>query len=456
MHEMDTITALATPPGHGSIAVIRISGPETYQIADRLLRVRGPAPSERAPYTFAFGHISTGGVDLDECLMLFMRAPHSFTGEDVVEIQGHGGPVVSGRILRAVIEAGARPAEPGEFSRRAFLNGRIDLVQAEAVNDLIRSQSDRAAAAALEQLEGALSRRFNDLYDELLTVAADLEATLDFPDDELPPAVTVEIFRRLEAVREHLAGLIATWDEGHMLREGVSVVISGKPNTGKSTLLNALLGRERAIVSEVPGTTRDFIEEGLILDGIPLRIIDTAGLRVTDCGIEQEGIERTQKHLQASDVQIFIIDSSIGLDPWDREHMDALDPARSVVVLNKTDLGSRVEHEALAPLTVVETTLLSPAGAVPVLRALSGKLRHGIDPSVPPHAVISERHRGHLSLALAETKQAIELSRHPDEAQHILAASSLRQALESLGAVTGRTYQESLLESIFSRFCIGK
>ncbi len=275
----DTIAAISTAAGEGGISVIRISGPDTYRIADDIFAGSGPPPSRREPFTFAYGHVTdVGGRMIDEVLMLFMRAPRSYTREDMVEIHGHGGGIQSRQLLRRVLEAGARSAEPGEFTRRAFLHGRIDLTQAEAVLDLIRARSDRAAGAAIDQLGGFITKRVTNIYDNAMSVAGDLEATMDFPEDELPEAVMADIRQRLDGVDRDMAELLSTWGEGRVLREGVLAVIAGKPNVGKSTLLNALLGSERAIVSDVPGTTRDHIEEVWILDGIPIRLVDTAGL----------------------------------------------------------------------------------------------------------------------------------------------------------------------------------
>ena len=283
---------------------------------------------------------TTTAANLDEVLLLIMRSPQSYTAEDVIELQGHGGNVAAKRILRRALDAGARMAEPGEFTKRAFINGRIDLLQAEAVLDLVHAGSDRAAAAAIEQLEGKLSCSFNEIYDSLVSVAADLEATLDFPDDELPESTMPELSRRLNDSRIlRIGNLISTWDEGHILREGALVVISGKPNVGKSTMMNTLLGRDRAIVSQIPGTTRDTIEERYVLDGIPLRLVDTAGLRETQCEIEQEGVRRARAQLQKADLHLYLVDASTPLDDDDRDHLAALKSEKCVVVLNKSDLG---------------------------------------------------------------------------------------------------------------------
>jgi len=458
MQAVDTIAAVATPPGNGGVGVIRISGPGAGVVADAVFRpLTGVSPSQRAAGTFCYGQVvEADGTEIDRALCLIFRAPHSFTGEDTVEIQGHGGRVVLRHILRRVLEAGARTAEPGEFSKRAFLNGRMDLLQAEAVADLIGAGSERAAAAALEQMEGVLSRHFNALYDALLTVSADLEATLDFMEDELPPETFRDLTRRTEAVLAELAKLLVTWDEGRLLREGARVVIWGRPNAGKSTLLNALLGFERAIVTPVAGTTRDTIEETLVLDGIPLRLIDTAGLRETECAVEQEGIRRAESLRTAADAVLYVLDASQPPHPEDMRRLVGLDPVRTLVVQNKIDLAE-ASPSPLPGFDAVPVSLLDgAAGAAAVRTRLAEKIECGLDLHAAPHAVISERHRGLLTTAQTETVQALELLREGDGLCIVPAAEHLRTALEQLGRATGRIYHESLLDAIFSRFCVGK
>ncbi len=457
IYEADTIAAIATPPGEGGVGIVRISGPDVWRIADRCFKaLDGVAVSARAHGTFAYGRVvDSEGAEIDTGLALVMRAPRSYTREDVVEIQGHGGAVGMRRILRRCLDAGARMAEPGEFTKRAFLNGRIDLVQAEGIFDLIRARSDRAAIAAMEQMEGKLSREFNAIYDAFLDVAANLETTLDFVEDELPDDVFSGIADLLDRTFRNLDELLDTWDEGRLLREGARVVILGRPNAGKSTLLNALLGFERAIVSNTAGTTRDTIEESFVLDGIPLRIIDTAGLRQTDCEIEAEGIRRAEAHSLEAHLSIYLIDASQPLHEEDRNRLEKLDPERSIIVLNKVDLGneSRItDHES----RIVEASLLSGTGIRELKKAMAAALEKGADMAAAPHAVISERHRNLLIKSHAEAKQAREYLNRNVEENAVLAAEHLRSALEFLGQVTGRTYHDELLDNIFSRFCIGK
>lgn len=458
MHDAtDTIAAIATAPGEGAISIVRVSGPLSLDIADRLIVCHGAKPSQRAAHSFIHGRLravsqEADGV-IDEVIVLIYRAPHSYTREDSIEIQGHGGATAARRVLRAVLDAGARMAEPGEFTQRAFLSGRIDLLQAEAVLDLIRARSDRAAAAAVEQLSGTLSRTFDTIYDELITVAADIEATLDFAEDELPKDVLRGLGNRLSAVRSHLDTLTQSWDEGHLLREGAVVAVLGRPNVGKSTLLNAVLGMSRAIVTDMPGTTRDVIEESMVISGIPIRIADTAGLRETECRIENEGIQRAKALMDRAAYVVYVVDASKAASQEDQDHLSRLSPDRTVVVLNKCDQTVRCSEHSLAGWTVVRTSLLSGTGVDEVKTALSGKLMTG--PATPPHAVVSERHRRLLLQARTDLDESLSLlERQANEAA--LAASRIRSALEALGSVTGREYHDELLSSVFSRFCIGK
>jgi len=462
LYEPDTIAAIATPPGDGGVGIVRISGPDVWEIADEVFQPlkKGVRPSEILHGTFVYGRIiDLDGSEIDTGLLLVMRAPKSYTCEDVVEIQAHGGMIGMRRILRRVLAAGARMAEPGEFTKRAFLNGRIDLVQAEGILDLIRARSDRAASAALEQMKGELSSKFNEIYDNFLNVAANLETTLDFVEDELPNDVYDGIFQKLDNTFQSLENLLKTWDEGRLLREGARVVILGMPNVGKSTLLNALLGFDRAIVSSKAGTTRDTIEESFVLDGVPLRIIDTAGLRRTDCEIEAEGIRRAVAHGRDAHLAIYLIDVSQPFSHENRQRIEKLDPAKTVIVLNKIDLGKPevgIIYPEISKYKSVETSLLNGIGLDQLKQAMAEKLEQGMNLNTPPHAVISERHRQLLIQARDEAQKARDLLEEGVEENAVLAAQHLRDALEVLGQVTGRIYHEELLNNIFSRFCIGK
>jgi tRNA modification GTPase len=457
MQHPDTIAAIATAPGEGGVAIVRISGAGAYAIADAVFRGRGKPPSARPPFTMAYGSVvDAGGHRIDDVLLLLMRAPRSYTGEDQVEIQCHGGPVSSARILRRVLEAGARLAEPGEFTRRAFLHGRLDLVQAEAVADLIHARSERAAQAAVEQLTGSLSLSLSTIYDGTMAAHADLEATLDFAEEELPEAVIDDLLARLHEVRGRVERLLATWSDGRLLREGALVVIAGRPNVGKSTLMNLLLGRERAIVTDIPGTTRDTLEEGYLLHGIPLRLVDTAGLRDTDCVVEQEGIRRSRALLDRADIILYLIDAPTGPTDGDRHVLDGCPSEKTAVIVTKTDLAYNTKI-ILEPINcIVHTSLFNPHSADLVREVMAERLHDGFCQGAEQQAVIAERHRTILVDFLREVDAALALMRERREDQAALAGAHLRDGLERLGQATGRVYHQELLNTIFSRFCVGK
>lgn len=452
----DTIAAIATAPGAAGVAIVRISGPEALRVADAL--ITGPVPPSAAEARHAFlahVHGRKAAESIDEVLVLIFRAPHSYTREDVVEIQGHGGRAVAARLLRATLEAGARLADPGEFTRRAFLNGRLDLLQAEAVGDLIHAQSERAAAGAMRQLDGSLSVLYRDIYDLLICTNADLEASIDFSQEELPETIPANIRRRIDDARARLESLLATWHDGHLLREGALVVIAGEPNAGKSTLMNELLGRDRSIVTPIPGTTRDTIEEGLTIRGILVRLVDTAGLRAIDCPIEQEGIRRATGMVARADLTLLMLDGSVPLSAENKERLERSDPKATLAILNKRDLGCWVEPGMLPPgLTALPVSLLNPADVELVRVVIADVLALRADDT--PQVTISERHKTSTEAALAAVKEAGSLMERTDVDGSLLAAQALRVALQELGAVTGREYATELLDRIFSRFCIGK
>jgi tRNA modification GTPase len=450
----DTIAAIATAPGEAGISIVRISGAQSLDAADKILTCEKPLPSQRPAGTFVHGFIRTEGRDVDEVIVLIYRAPHSYTREDVVEIQGHGGRMSATRILRTVLNNGVRLAEPGEFTKRAFLNGRIDLLQAEAVIDLVRAQSDRAAQAAVDQLEGRLSADVTSLYNVLLNVAGDVERSLDFDEGDLPETMMRDIAGRLNTATSEAERMLATWQEGRLLREGALVVISGKPNVGKSTLMNLLLGSDRAIVADMPGTTRDTIEEHLVIDGVPLRLVDTAGLRETDSVVEQEGVRRARASIAKADINIHVLDASQPLCGEDRNHIELADGMKCLALLNKMDLGMRIEDEDLPICSAIRCCLLKGKGLTEVREAISNKLH--LRRSAPAHAVISERHRQLIQSALNDMNDARRLLASADSESIAVVAQDLRLALESLGEIVGLVYSNTLLNNVFERFCLGK
>lgn len=458
MHTDDTIAAIATAHGEGSISIVRLSGPQSLAVTERIARCPAPTLSARPTHTIVHGFVTDQGRDIDEVLILIMRSPHTFTGEDVVEIQGHGGPVSARRVLSCALKAGARAAEPGEFTRRAFLNGRLDLVQAEAVLDLVRSSSDRAAEAALRQLEGQLSKVLEIIYADLIGAAADLAAALDFPEEEFHPQIQENAIRVLARARTNMDHLLKTWNEGRILRNGALIVIAGMTNVGKSTLLNTLLNYDRAIVSPIHGTTRDFIEEPFCLNGVPVRLVDTAGLRESCCELEQEGMRRSFEQVAKADLQIYVIDASRPLSDEEAAGLRSKDRDKCIVVLNKADLGLRIHPGDIPGHDVVATSLVAGSGLAALRELMGRKVERCMSGEWESagHATIAERHRKLLQNAANEVDAAMDKLASGVEDGQFIASEAVRAAAEQVAEVLGKQYTDSLLDGIFSRFCIGK
>ncbi len=442
-----TIAAIASPPGMGAVSLVRISGPDAIQVADRA--TRGKA-SNLLPRTVRYCHVQdSNGDTLDDGLMTVFHGPHSYTGEDSVEFTGHGGILATREVLGRFLACGATAAGPGEFTQRAFLNGKLDLTQAEGVMDLISAQTRLALRAARSQLEGTLGRRTTAARDQLLETLAHLEAWIDFPEEDIDPQTGVLLRSRVNAVLAVVDSLLATADQGRVLREGVRTVIFGEPNVGKSSLLNRLLGFERAIVSDIAGTTRDTIEEVVNLHGIPLRLVDTAGVRQATDRIEAEGIQRTIRQIEAADLLLEIADAS---QPRPAAAMLPATAAKRLQLLNKTDLG---EHPSWTGTDAVRLSCTTGAGFDSLSDAIRDSL-HFSDADWGEHAVaINARHQASLQLAHTSLHAALDLlndlSTDPE-----LAAIDLREALDALGEIPGKVDTEDLLGVIFSSFCIGK
>jgi tRNA modification GTPase len=442
-----TIAAIASPPGMGAVSLLRISGPDAIQVADR---ATGGKASTALPRTARYCHVrdATGEI-LDDGLMTVFRGNNSYTGEDSVEFTGHGGILVTREVLGRFLACGAVAAGPGEFTQRAFLHGKLDLTQAEGVMELISAQTRLSLRAARSQLEGTLGRRTTEARDQLLETLAHLEAWIDFPEDDIDPQTGVLLRGRISAVLGVVDSLLATADQGRVLREGVRTVIFGEPNVGKSSLLNRLLGFDRAIVSDIAGTTRDTIEEIINLHGIPLRLVDTAGVREAGDRIEAEGIQRTVRQIEAADLLLEIVDAS------QSRPVDAVFPAtaaKHLLVLNKTDLG---EHPSWTGVTAVRLSCTNEEGFDELSNAIRDSL-HFSEADWGDHAVaINARHQASLQLARTALLAALELlddlSNDPE-----LAAIDLREALDALGEIPGKVDTEDLLGVIFSSFCIGK
>jgi tRNA modification GTPase len=446
-HVPDTIVAVATPPGTGAVALLRVSGPAAWELAAGVFRGRGPLRARRAVHGIL---TDESGNPLDDVLVTAFRGPASYTGEDVVEIACHGGVLVTRRILERLLRAGARSAEPGEFTRRAFLNGKLDLTQAEAVMDIIGAQTDLALRAAQRQLEGRIGEAVMALRESLLEVLAHVEAWIDFPEEDIDPDTGAVLVARVATVQRQAEALAATADRGRLLREGVRTVIVGAPNAGKSSLLNRLLGFERAIVSDTAGTTRDTIEETVNLGGIPVRLVDTAGLRSgAGDAIEAEGMARTRRQLETADLLVEVVDAS--RPATERVALGDAAPPRRLLLLNKCDLGVHPDWRGLGGHEVSCLTGTGMDAAVQAIaEAITGTPTEGGDMD----AAVNARHLA--CLRRAGEALAAAGSRLADGEAPEFAALDLREALEALGDIVGRTDVEDLLGVIFSRFCIGK
>lgn len=447
----DTIAAIATPSGRGAVGMVRVSGPRAPAIATALAG-KVPEPRQAALRTFR----DAAGEQIDQGLLLYFPAPHSYTGEDVVELQGHGGPLVLSLLLHAACVAGARPARPGEFSERAFLNGRLDLAQAEAVADLIDASSRSAARAALHSLQGGFSRRVETLLEELVQVRADLEAALDFADEDVPWITPQTLHDRTAGLVEIAEELIREAAQGRRLREGMVVAIAGQPNVGKSTLLNQLAGAEAAIVSPHAGTTRDLLREHIVVDGLPLTVIDTAGLRDSADPVEQEGVRRAWAALEKAELILFLADDRHGVTAEDAALLSRLPPDIEVLLLlNKCDLSGRAPGREVDAQQRVQLRLSAAAGSGLDLLAAEIKRAAGLGAGGNEGLFIARaRHLEALRQALASLRLA--RAHGARNASPELIAEELRLAQAALDEITGRFSSEDLLGRIFSTFCIGK
>jgi len=458
----DTIAAIATPLGEGGLAVVRLSGPQALSIADKCFAPAGSRstkPSAAETHTIQFGHIVRRGATVEEVLVAVMRAPRTFTREDVVEITCHGGLLPAKAVLDAVLESGARSAQPGEFTRRAFLNGRIDLAQAEAVADLIHSRTELALRAASEQLAGKLSRRINQLRDDLLKTLAHIEAHIDFPDEDIAPDTRSALLVRLEQGVAFMDQLLQTADEGQILRRGIRAAIIGRPNAGKSSLLNQLLGHGRAIVSHIPGTTRDTIEETANIRGLPVVFIDTAGLREARDEIEVEGIRRSRQTLEKAELVLHVLDISEPLTREDEVQLAEFPDKKRILVRNKVDLPARLQlrepsGDSRPGRPVVDVSCRSGAGIERLKDVIRETVWSGEIKAEMLETMINSRHQDALNRARASARRAIGVLQANQTLE--LAAMELRIAVNAAGEIVGKTTTEDLLDVIFSQFCIGK
>ncbi|HXF48404.1 MAG TPA: tRNA uridine-5-carboxymethylaminomethyl(34) synthesis GTPase MnmE [Verrucomicrobiae bacterium] len=448
----DTIVAPATAPGEAALAIIRLSGKKAFAFADSVFQ-GGVKISEVPTHTIHRGFIVGPSTKekIDEVLVSVFRSPKSYTAEDSVEISCHGGRAVTSAIVEALVRAGARPAQPGEFTRRAFLNGRLDLTQAEAVADLISAQSEVSRRSSLEQLEGHLSKKVNRLRESLLDVLAEVEANLDFPEEGIEPQRSEQICQTLSGVLSQVRTLAKSFKEGRVLREGYSVVIAGRPNVGKSSLLNALLQKERAIVTPVPGTTRDTIEEWAVFSGVLVRLVDTAGLRERGGKIEKEGMRRTEEAIEKSDLVLLMLDASQKLNDEDEKLLEKYRGQKKLMLYNKTDLLPQPPSSAETNGSLCISATLGTG-----LDRLKEKIARMALPSFGTEQVLvtSARHKEALAkgfVYLLRARRGLERGKGLE-----LVAFELRRAVDALGEITGQIVTEDILGRIFSKFCIGK
>ena len=459
MKEFDTICGISTPIGEGGISIIRISGDKCLDIIDKIFKgVNKSSVKEMKTYTMKYGHIHNieNTEVIDEVIISYMKGPKSFTAEDVVEVNCHGGVTSTNRVLQEIIKSGARIAEPGEFTKRAFLNGRIDLSQAEAVMDIIRAKTDLSMKSAVMQSSGYLSREINKLREYMLNTLALIEYSVDFTEDdeEVDESIPVRIIEQLSKAKNEMNMLLKNADEGRIIRDGLKLAIVGKPNVGKSSLLNALLKEKRAIVTDIPGTTRDVIEEFINLDGIPVKVIDTAGIRETDDIVEQIGVEKSREKMNVADLVIFVLDSSRELDDEDREILERLKDKKYIVLLNKVDLESKINEDEVKDLeNIIRISAKSGFG----LEDLKSKIKDMFfDGEVDTESLIisNSRHKQALYRAL----ENCELAEGKVKANEFLDLISIyvTAALKALGEITGSELEEDLVNKIFSEFCVGK
>jgi len=464
----DTITAIATPAGSGAIAIIRISGPDAINIADKVFP--GSQSLEEVPsHTVIYGKIkeksdknNNNNILIDSVLLTVFKSPRSYTGEDTVEISCHGGMYVSHRILQMILSQGARNAEPGEFTQRAFFNGKIDLSQAEAVADVISAKTEESLKAAQVQLEGGLSKRISLIRQQILDICSLLELELDFAEEDVEFADRSEVKQRILEAIEVIEAFLSTYERNKILKQGVRTVIVGKPNVGKSSLLNALVKEERAIVTDFPGTTRDTLEEQIDIKGIFFRVVDTAGVRTAEDAIEKKGVERTLAQLANADIILFLVDGSSGIDHEDRRLVADItkyrNNAKICAAINKIDLQQVVTEKQVAtilfPESIIKISVKNHTGFSSLEDALI-ELAVGKDFSFLDHVMVSSiRQKQALERAVCYMNQALGTLNRGLSSEYI--AADLKEAIKNLGEIMGEVVTEDILDNIFSKFCIGK
>ncbi|MBE7034960.1 MAG: tRNA uridine-5-carboxymethylaminomethyl(34) synthesis GTPase MnmE [Ruminococcaceae bacterium] len=449
-----TIAAIATAPGEGGIAVIRVSGPEAISICDRVFCGKETLAAAKT-HTLHYGHIVHESKTLDQVLASVMRAPHSYTGEDVVEISCHGGMFVTRSILSAVLSAGATLADRGEFTKRAFLNGKLDLSQAEAVIDLIQAESDTAVSLSVNQLKGKLSEPIRAMREEILHLAAGIDVMVDYPDEDIDETTYAETEKSLSDMIEKLNQMVGEAEQGRLLREGINTVIVGKPNVGKSSLLNCLSGTDRAIVTGQAGTTRDVIEEAVRLDDLRLNLFDTAGIRGEAEAIEAMGIEKAKECLKDADLVLFVLDISRAYDAEDAAIYEMIQGKKTIIILNKSDMEAAGEMPQFAEdIPQVSLSAKYRTGTEQLTKTIKELLSLGVLSGRRDATVINLRHKKAImqaTEALLRGRKTLQSGMPID-----FVTVDLREAMEALGSITGQTVSDEIVDEIFTRFCLGK
>lgn len=459
--EFDTIAAISTPPGEGAISIVRLSGDKALAIATKVFKAGAKNLMEVPSHTIHYGHIiePRDGNLVDEVMVSVLRAPKTFTREDVVEINCHGGIVVVNQILQLLLRQGARLAEPGEFTKRAFLNGRIDLSQAEAVMDLIRAKTDKAMNLALNQLDGDLSKLIRALRQEILNTLAQVEVNIDYPEyDDVEEMTSRLLVEKAHTVKAQISALLQTAQQGKILREGLDTAIIGRPNVGKSSLLNHLLREEKAIVTDIAGTTRDVIEEYVNVRGVPLKLVDTAGIRETEDIVEQIGVARSRQALEKADLVLLVLNQSEPLTVEDRQLIEATDASKRIILLNKMDLPSQLDRAEVYALVgdtpIFEVSVLTNNGLEQLEQAIADLFFGGQTTDKDASYVSNTRHIAlleHASEALSEVISGIEAGMPVD-----LVQIDMTRCWDDLGEIVGDSVQDELITQLFSQFCLGK
>ncbi|HZK02112.1 MAG TPA: tRNA uridine-5-carboxymethylaminomethyl(34) synthesis GTPase MnmE [Anaerovoracaceae bacterium] len=456
----DTIAAIATALGESGIGIVRISGDNARTILKEIFKFESKSSKSIVNRRLTYGHVVEPGTDIvvDEVMAVYMKAPYTYTREDIVEIQCHGSIVSLKRILSIVLALGARLAEPGEFTKRAFLNGRIDLSQAEAVIDVIRAKTEKSFSTAMNQLEGQLSKKVRSLRKKLMDILINIAVNIDYPDEDIEEITYRELIDNLQAIDDKMGKLLDTADVGRIISEGLRITIAGRPNVGKSSLLNALLREQRAIVTEIPGTTRDTIEEGLSLNGIPVYLTDTAGIRFTDDPIEKIGITRSKAAFDRADLIVFMIDASVSLQEEDLEIAKKIKNHNVIVMLNKMDLGKEVTSKQLGEILpkakFIDAAIIEEKGVTELEELIEELVYGGLDLREHSDIITNIRHKDLLEKAKGCLSEGIEMACRMEALDFV--EMDVRHAWQLLGDILGETVTEDIIDAVFQNFCLGK